>query len=760
MACAGAKGRNIPNMRVSKSLLIILCLLTVACESEATPTPARPPTENPSAQVTSSSSAGEVSTPFQSSSTAVSIPTSTPRPLASPILVQTTPTPSAPENYQLKPMSSAEAQANFEEAYDYILAERQSGDSVQATIIYGEELLVRYPELHQNAEFLLHLAYLQAQVSLTPSGYSTAAFLAALEIALNSNQVQPSQLDSWLEPYGFVIAAQFGATNLFGDGQQAQVLHIESVRHLDTMMLATDATVVILSGESPGEYRFTPLRDTWLAYNLSSGGGEEIITVGDRNGNGRPDIASIVNGRGHANCRTQFSLYEWQGNRELGSFVNIAPIPELWAGYLDYNCTDVWHFSPPGTDGTKSIIQQLNYHNLIGEDCTGFQPQQIYSWNGTEYVVAGDDHIAYDESQPDKCRAGWAYYAPAELAIPVFEPIRDRWLPEYDAWGIASQDFLLFKLGVWYALVGEQDSARLIMDELMTNPPTPQYTLIPRLATVFLSTYQSQADLYAACTAVIQTAQADLDANPPGSDYVGSEAERLKTLWGFFDRRWHVFIDLDVLCDRFQAFDVSVSELDVSSSKELETGAEEHQIPLFILAHQDFTNDNEADWLVGIQRDNLWHLHILTRRDDVTVPIPIPFSTTDSEPTPSHFEILNPSPDSGVAYIVQAGEELIIFQMDELKVNILLGTWGVADYTLLTAATEMQIMVERTAGTQDIYTWNGQSNTFEVPPRISPEYEQVLAIQEIRHTLFELGDAQSAVTLLETLLSGEIIEQG
>jgi hypothetical protein len=48
----------------------------------------------------------------------------------------------------------------------------------------------------------------------------------------------------------------------------------------------------------------------------------------------------------------------------------------------------------------------------------------------------------------------------------------------------------------------------------------------------------------------------------------------------------------------------------------------------------------------------------------------------------------------------------------------------------------------------------------EAPPWTSPEYEQVLAIQEIRHTLFDLGDAQSAVALLETLLSGEIIEQG
>ena len=41
-----------------------------------------------------------------------------------------------------------------------------------------------------------------------------------------------------------------------------------------------------------------------------------------------------------------------------------------------------------------------------------------------------------------------------------------------------------------------------------------------------------------------------------------------------------------------------------------------------------------------------------------------------------------------------------------------------------------------------------------------PEYEQAKAIQEIRHTLLDLGDAQTAVTLLETLLAGEIIEQG
>lgn len=191
-------------------------------------------------------------------------------------------------------MRSAEAQAIFEEAYDQILAESKSGDTVQATIIYGEELLVRYPELCQNAEFLLHLAYLHAQHSLSQSGYSTTTFLAALEITLMSNQVQASQLDSWLESYGFAIAGQFEATNLVGHGQSAQVLHIEAVRHLETMTRPTDAVVVILSGESPGEYHLTPLRDTWLAYNLASGGGKEIITVGDRNGNGRTVTLSAI----------------------------------------------------------------------------------------------------------------------------------------------------------------------------------------------------------------------------------------------------------------------------------------------------------------------------------------------------------------------------------------------------------------------------------------------------------------------------------
>ncbi len=296
------------------------------------------------------------------------------------------------------------------------------------------------------------------------------------------------------------------------------------------------------------------------------------------------------------------------------------------------------------------------------------------------------------------------------------------------------------------------------MEELATNPPTPQYTLIPRLAAVFLSAYRSQADLFAACTAVIQTAQADLDANLPGNSHVGSETERLEALWGFFDRRWYVYTDWDVLCDRYQAFDASVSKLDVSDTKELESWAEAHQIPLFVLAHQDFSNDNEADWLAAIKINDTWRLYILIKNGDET--IPIPSSRTDSDPAPARFEIFNPSDDSGAAYLVQAGEKLIVFQLDELEVNGLLNTWGVAGYSLLTDAAEVQILVETMTGAQEIYAWNQQHQTFEAPPGTSPEYEQALTIQEIRHTLLDMGDGQSAVALLEALLSGEIVERG
>jgi hypothetical protein len=709
--------------------------------------------------------ATETVTPSTTSSPPQLTPTPTPIPTLPPEITPSPIRPSAgspsPEPYRLKSWSLEEGQALFKEAYDRILQEWQGRDTLQATIILGEELLIRFPQLRQDPAFLLQLAYLQAHDYLSPAS-PAANFYEGLEIALNTNQVQPATLGSWLEPYGFAVADHFEAVNLFGDGQPAQVFHIERVRRSEYTVFATHDVVVALSGVQTGEYSFTPLRDTWLAYNLTSGGGGETITVADRNANGRLDITSIVDAHGHAGCHTEFGLFEWAGDKETGSFANIAPIPHLWSPYFDFSCMNVWHFDPPDTEGTQAIIRQINYHNLSGEECAGYKQQQVFTWNGTEYVFAEARSVPYDDSQPDKCRVGWAFYAPPEAAIPVFEPIRDHWLPEYIQWGTASEDFLLFKLGIWYALAGEQAASRTVMEQLATNPPNPQYTLFPRLAATFLDHYQSPADVHAACSAVIQTAQTDLDANPRASNDTSLETARMATLWGFFDRRWNNFnfVSLEVLCDRFEAFNVSISHLNATSTEELQTWFSEHEIPLLILKSIDFSGDGAADWLIATKKRYLWELYLAIKGNERTLLIPISSSRFPETSPLSSFEILNPSPDSGTTYLIHFADQLIGFQLHDQQVHVLLTTRGAASYTITSSESASQITVETTTGTEQVYTWNNERNIFETPPLYSPDYEQITAIREIRHILFDLGDAQTALTLLETLLAGEIIENG
>ncbi len=366
---------------------------------------------------------------------------------------------------------------------------------------------------------------------------------------------------------------------------------------------------------------------------------------------------------------------------------------------------------------------------------------------------------SYDAPQPNKCRIGWAYYATPELAIPVLEPIQEHWLPEYNKWGVASQDFLLFRLVISNALVGNTTTVVTILEELIAHTPTPQYDLLPRLATVFLANYASQADLYAACSAVIETAQADLDAYPCSTDYEGMEIDRLEALWGFFDHSWYQYIYLDVLCDPKEAFSVSVAELTATNTEELEMWFEAHHIPLFVITQYDFSGDGEADWLVSAQRGASWELFILVREANTIVLVPIPFSSSPTTPTVFHFEIFNPSSDSGIAYLTQVGERLNIFQIDQLEVNILLGEFGIASYMLAFSDSEAEIIVEVTADVQTVYTWDGESKTFEGPVWSSPAYERAKAIQESMDALLILGDAPKAILLLETLLADDTVGQ-
>ncbi len=678
-------------------------------------------------------------------------PTKTPTPTITPIPIK--PLPGLPvvsgaENYELRAWTQDEAMQLWNKLYE-------QADSVWSLevpeqhfgVILGREMKARFPELTADLNFQWQFVQMQ---SLEPGWltmsfpFTTDDFVFVLEQTLNDQVVSLENLPNWLEGKGFSVVGEWSVPNLLGDERAAVVLQIELLELHDKN---------ILLGVNPLDddlYQVVPVRDTWLGYFPYSGGGEEIVTVGDRNGNGRSDIASVINSFGHAACSSEFALYEWESNGAESRFINVAPVPDYWAGYYAYGCEDVWQFEPSVGNDLQNLVAVTQYKNHVSSDCQGVQNRTVYTWIDKQYRFSYSEYLPYDDAQSDICRVGWAEYAPHEMAISVIEGV-EQWDDQIDAkWGDAARDYFQFRTGIWYAWLGDVATSREKMTALAENPINPDYLLLSDLAKQFLDHYHSQADLYAACQAVnehLETEWEPVEQANRGADDAKFLSDLFREWAGFYPPGWGEWPGN--LCSTITALQYSLEEW--SGAASLESWLTEHQIPFDLLSQHDLDGDGTVDKLLNIASRT--YIVLKQEGSEYLVPISITLSQEFGPVQLSEFhsELFSPT-----AFLLQDEENTLVFQLLDGEVNVLLDAYG-RYHTFTWSDNEKQIAVWNDPDEKEIYIWDEVSQKFIWSHRINAYTQQKQMLDEIEYALFEKGDGETAVSLLNDLLSQELV---
>lgn len=147
----------------------------------------------------------------------------------------------------------------------------------------------------------------------------------------------------------------------------------------------------------------------------------------------------------------------------------------------------------------------LNFRSKIFPACPIFI-SRVYVWNGEYFSLSGEDFslepnektLAYCEAGVDHAYSTWG----ASAAIRVMEPLLPNWPPVSDPQGRAyppdAKDEWRYRLGVHYALIGDQAQAIEYLNQVSTAPSVHNSRWIEP-AQKFLAAYQKPTDVYRAC---------------------------------------------------------------------------------------------------------------------------------------------------------------------------------------------------------------------------------------------------------------------
>ncbi|MEP7359605.1 MAG: hypothetical protein ABI847_20300, partial [Anaerolineales bacterium] len=422
-----------------------------------------------------------------------------------------------------------------------------------------QEAGFRYPALAGLDEFKWHTAMVDA---ILLDNQSDEWIIASLESGLNTGLFTPTDLNSELLAYGFRVAEELPAPNLFGDGRLAQVLRIQTQdAYVD------DGFILAFAQDDAGQFQVTPIYVDW---NIEIGL-DDIVEVQDRTGNGIPEVLLDISGSSGSLCFGKIYSFEWQS----GQFV------DLTRGQIAYRCDSAWKISEDASH--TAIIEAPNWPSSLNQ----------YQWNGSIYALAHRQLYLVDpfcDGYGQTLLRGWSDFQ---------QGITETRAVIADAATVLTpscRDYLRFQIGLTYAEQGEPALARTEFESLLLAPTNPLTPTISQATKAFLALYQADGDLYSACRAG-ETVMAQAVAGQ--ADTSGRlEIEQMLAAWGYA-----TFSNASELCDLDEVFPLWLAGL---------RGADlADPIPplkaaggLQASAKIDADHDGRQDWLVLLQGES------------------------------------------------------------------------------------------------------------------------------------------------------------
>jgi hypothetical protein len=569
-----------------------------------------------------------------------------------------------------------------------------------------QEMLYRFPSTPYREALEWRLA--MARV-IQGKSTSDAWILAAIERDLNGKRLTLAGLDAGLRQFGFQVAQQVPAPNLFGDGQEATVYRVEA---LDSY--GEQGLFFALRGSDPGRYALVPIYSDWPIPAAD----DRIVEVKDHNQNGIPEVILETSVASGSMCLSQVLSFEWQGQ----SFVDLTR-GQVHSG----DCLD-WSFGAPDHAGRDTVTMP-----------TSMEYQDRYAWNGTYYELSErqiDPH--WGCSAYNNLLHAWGDY---QRGIGALQAVLQNWPADNAELGLSCPDYLRFQIGWAYAQHGEQTRAQTVLQSLVLSPTNPVTPTIPLAAKAFLQAFTAGKDIYRSCS-FAQASIAKTLAPYQNNESQGMQAMGLS----------YAGAPIDVLCDSQVPFPSLVNDLGRSAATNPIPALQQADSDVQASARLNLNGNGVPDWLVvvndPVQGPTLWAL-LNTKQGFQAVLLDGYFGADLAGQTTFPVTTYTLPATGNTLLILQIGSSLNLYQFQSTQtggaVQGVLSVGDVQHYAFRQTGSALELEVAHKADSKyfnmmSIYSWDEKSQSFQLLPLYDndiftgngpagalPELEQIVA---------------------------------
>ncbi|MGB9590984.1 MAG: hypothetical protein ACPL1K_00510, partial [Candidatus Kryptoniota bacterium] len=358
-----------------------------------------------------------------------------------------------------------------------------------------DEALFRFPDAPQADRWRLWRAH---NLALLASPKAGAAFAEVIAAGLNQQQIDLSKLADWITQLEPSYRAFLTDLHPRPDTLSVHLLELQQNGSAFFLIVETNAAYQVfplwvdfgsnlgnnpdLSTQTPTPFPSKSPRYQGFSADLTNDGSEEIILYHQNPGQ-----------------------IQWL---ELPHIYNQAVTPPQELPFDPINApfelgmtyTNAWDVQ------TKSSSKELVFKTRIFPTCPA-EISRSYSWDGKAFqplqtnvtLFPYNSTVAYCAFLIEHARNAWG----PSVAIQVIQSLLPYWPPALDLNGKPyppdAKDELRYRLAVYQAEIGEIQSARETLQDLLIHPSTATSRwLIP--AKTFLDLYKTPTDVYLACT--------------------------------------------------------------------------------------------------------------------------------------------------------------------------------------------------------------------------------------------------------------------